>query len=120
MYVPNPIDISKISLNNDIVPLKEILAKSTHEVQVASRIAEGWIYGNMRNDMKKQHPCLVPYEVLPESEKEYDCATAMETLKVIHKLGFVVIKTDIQKPTGNQNILRVKGRNETSKIMTVT
>ena len=33
-------------------------------------------------------PCLAPYDQLPEKEKDYDRATAGETLKAILKLGY--------------------------------
>jgi len=71
--------------------LTELLAQNTHDIWAAQRITEGWQYGQERNDALKTHPCLVPYEDLPESEKEYDRNTATETLKVILKLGFKII-----------------------------
>ena len=73
-----------------MLELTELLAKNTHEVWATQRFAEGWKYGTERNDTEKLHPCLVAYEDLPESEKEYDCNTAMETLKVIKLLGFKI------------------------------
>ncbi|MCR5162371.1 MAG: hypothetical protein K6C06_11425, partial [Lachnospiraceae bacterium] len=39
-------------------------------------------------------PCLVPYDELPEREKDYDRMTAMETLKLIIKLGYEIKKKD--------------------------
>jgi hypothetical protein len=36
----------------------------------------------------KQHPSLVPYEQLPENEKEYDRKTALETVKTLISLGY--------------------------------
>ena len=45
-----------------------------------------------RNDLKKEHPCLVPYEDLPEIEKEYDRATARETLESLSELGYELVK----------------------------
>lgn len=51
-----------------------------------------WTHGAERNDALKQHPCLVPYEELPEEEKEYDRNTSKETLKLIMKLGFKIVK----------------------------
>lgn len=42
------------------------------------------------NGMK--HPCLIPYEELPEVEKAYDRDTALGTLKLILKLGFKIEK----------------------------
>jgi hypothetical protein len=92
VYKPNQIDTTGVLLSDDIVELSEVLAKNTHDVWAVGRIAEGWIYGNARDDKKKIHPCLVPYEDLPESEKEYDRATSLETLKVILSLGYVIEK----------------------------
>jgi hypothetical protein len=83
---------SYISLSSDITALSEILAKNTHEVWASGRIAEGWTYGDVRDDVKKKHPCLVPYEELSESEKNYDRATAIEALKVIMSRGFSIQK----------------------------
>lgn len=31
-----------------------------------NRMDEGWTYGPVRNDEKKETPCIVPYEELPE------------------------------------------------------
>jgi ryanodine receptor 2 len=35
---------------------------------------------------------LVPYEELPEVEKEYNRNTALGTLRMIGKLGFKIVK----------------------------
>ncbi|MDR0302835.1 MAG: hypothetical protein LBI04_11070 [Treponema sp.] len=94
MYKPHPIDTSHIQLSDDIMALSEKLAKNIHEVWSAGRIAEGWTFGKSRDDKLKQHPCLVPYEDLSESEKDYDRATAMETLRVIINFGYAIQKND--------------------------
>ena len=91
MYTPKPIDTTEIVLSPEIEALRETLAKNTHEVWAASRIREGWTLGP-RDDAKKQHPCLVPYEELPEIEKDYDRNTSGETLKLILKLGYKITK----------------------------
>lgn len=87
-YFPHPIDTSDVVLPEEILSLAEKLAENTHEVWSQGRINDGWRYGEQRSDAEKTHPCLVPYNQLTESEKEYDRATAMETLKLILKLGF--------------------------------
>lgn len=61
-----------------------------HEVWAQTRISQGWSYGPVRNDELKQHPCLIPYEELPEEEKEYDRNTAIGTLKFIIHKGFMM------------------------------
>ena len=53
---------------------------------------EGWTYGSVRNDALKQHPDLVPYEDLTEGEREYDRATAMNSIKLLLKLGYKITK----------------------------
>ena len=59
----------------------EAMAKNVHEVWAESRISQGWTYGPERNDVLKHHPCLVPYEELPEVEKAYDRDTACRYTK---------------------------------------
>lgn len=89
-YIPNPIDTKDVQLSADIMELSEKLAENTHEVWAAGRIAQGWTYGEARNDERKETPCLVPYCELSESEKAYDRSTALETLKLIVKLGYSI------------------------------
>lgn len=91
-YVPQPMDTSDIQLPEELNVLIEQMAKNVHEVWAQSRIKQGWRYGTERSDALKQHPCLIPYEELPEVEKAYDRDTALETLKLISKLGFKIIK----------------------------
>ncbi|HEV2915678.1 MAG TPA: TRAFs-binding domain-containing protein [Pyrinomonadaceae bacterium] len=87
-YKPEPSDTSSVTLTEDILSLTEKLARNTHEVWARQRLADGWRYGPVRDDARKEHPCLVPYEELSEDEKEYDRTTALETLKAILLLGY--------------------------------
>lgn len=91
-YTPQPIETSAIRLPEELNPLVEQMAKNVHEVWAAGRIADGWTYDGTRDDEQKTHPCLVPYEELPEYEKEYDRNTAISTLKFILAQGFSIIK----------------------------
>lgn len=91
-YVPQPIDTSSIQLPQELDGLIEQIAKNVHEVWAQSRLNEGWRYGEERNDALKHHPCLIPYEELPEVEKDYDRNTALGTLRLISKLGFKIVK----------------------------
>ena len=92
MYAPKPVDTSNIELHEDLIELTEKIAENVHEVWAIGRIKEGWTYGKIRNDEKKETPCLVPYNNLPESEKEYDRSTAIETIKLILSLGYKINK----------------------------
>ena len=92
-YKPAPRDTSGVKLPRHIAELTELLAKNTHENWSRQRMAEGWRHGPRRDDAKKEHPSLVPYEKLPDSEKEYDRTTAVETIKAILSLGYRIEKT---------------------------
>ena len=92
LYQPTPIKTNHIKLSTDILKLAELLAKNAHDVWAKQRISEGWTYGESRDDSQKKHPCLIPYEDLPESEKEYDRKMSLETLKVILALGYEIKK----------------------------
>ena len=91
-YFPTPIDTSDVELSDELKQLVEQLARNVHDNWAIGRINQGWTLGPERNDALKQHPCLVDYDDLPESEKEYDRNTAMETLKLILKLGWKIEK----------------------------
>ena len=91
-YTPQPIDTTGVELPDDLKMLVEQMSKNVHEVWAETRIRQGWTYGEQRNDELKTHPCLIPYEELPESEKEYDRNSSIGTLKLIMKLGFKITK----------------------------
>lgn len=92
MYNPNPIDTSDVILPEELLALTEKIAKNVHDVFAKSRFDEGWVYGEYRDDAKKTNPTLVPYEELADSEKDYDRNTAIETLKLIVKMGYSIKK----------------------------
>ncbi len=92
MYEPKPIDTDDVELSEELLELTEKIAENVHNVWSAGRIADGWTYGDVRNDISKETPCLVPYDELSETEKSYDRNTALETLKVIIKLGYKIEK----------------------------
>lgn len=91
-YIPKPVDTSDVQLPEELEMLVEQMSENVHDVWAETRIAQGWSYGEKRNDEKKLHPCLVPYDELPNSEKEYDRNTSIGTLKLILKLGFKITK----------------------------
>lgn len=94
-YKPVPIDTSGLVLTPEIARLTETLARNAHENWASLRITEGWSYGPHRDDLKKEHPNLVPYEQLSESEKQYDRQTALQSIKALLAMGYT-----IQPPLG--------------------
>ncbi|MDY6913169.1 MAG: RyR domain-containing protein [Planctomycetota bacterium] len=91
-YQPEHIDTSKVQLSEHLEKLIERLAKNVHNVWAKQRLADGWRLGPVRDDEKKEHPCLVPYEQLPESERQYDRQTVTETIKTLIAMGYTINK----------------------------
>ena len=91
MYYPNPIDTSDVIMPEELIALTEKIAENVHDVWAAGRIAEGWTYAPDKDADKKVTPLLVPYSELPESEKDYDRNTALETIKLIIKMGYRIV-----------------------------
>ena len=89
-YIPNPADLSDVILPEGLVRLTETIARNTHEVWSKKRMDEGWRYGSFRSEARKLHPNLIPYECLPEADKEYDRATALNAIKLLVKLGYSI------------------------------
>lgn len=94
-YNPQPIDVEDIDLDADLEELTEAIAENAHDIWARARMDEGWTYGPVRDDKLKQHPDLVPYSQLPESEKEYDRIMAMNTLRLVRRLGFDITRHNI-------------------------
>lgn len=79
---------SRDDLPDAMDKLTEILAEKVHDAWARQRISDGWSFGPRRDDGRKQHPCLVPYQDLPDSEKEYDRVAARETIRLILAHGY--------------------------------
>ena len=91
-YEPAPLDLQGIELDSSLDELREAIAENAHEVWAFNRKREGWSYGPRRDDALKQTPDMVPYSQLPESEKQYDRDMAINTIKLLKKLGYEIIK----------------------------
>ena len=72
----------------------------------AQRIEQGWAYGRERDVAKKQHPCLVPYEFLSESEKNYDREMSKQTLTLLIAMGFDVVHAQMAEEEEEEEEVR--------------
>ena len=91
-YEPNPQNLAGVRLEPELIELREAIAENAHEVWAKERKLEGWTYGPKRDDEKKRHPDMLPYHLLPESEKKYDRQMAISTIKLVKKLGWDFVK----------------------------
>lgn len=56
---------------------------NSHEEWLKEKEAAGWKYGPEKNEKKKEHPCFVPYNKLPEEQKKKDALF----IAVVHALS---------------------------------
>jgi hypothetical protein len=92
-YRPHPRVRDTAALGIDLTELIEALAAHAHDEWAAQRLSDGWVWGESRCDIKKTHPCLVPYDQLPDTEKAYDRKMVLGTLGVVAELGYRLVKT---------------------------
>lgn len=45
---------------------------ANHDNWLKVKTEDGWKYGPVKDEMKKEHPCFVPYEALPPEQKVKD------------------------------------------------
>jgi class 3 adenylate cyclase/tetratricopeptide (TPR) repeat protein len=68
----------------------EELSIIEHDRWMNNRIEQGWTFGPQRDNLRKLHPLIVPWEELSEPEKEKDRDTVRNMPKLIEKAGFRV------------------------------
>lgn len=79
-YNPEPIDLTEVELPEELKELREAIAENAHEVWAANRKADGWNYGARRDDLKKEHPCMVePFARKRERIRQTDGRTNHQT-----------------------------------------
>lgn len=91
---PDPIDTDGVALPRELLDLTERLARHAHAVWQRQRLADGWRYGPERNDARREHPSLVPYDELSDAERQYDRNAALETLRAVLALGYRIVPPD--------------------------
>ena len=49
-----------------------ITPEQSHEGWMRQKVADGWVHGDVKDPVKKTHPCLVPYDQLPFEQQAKD------------------------------------------------
>lgn len=67
----------------NIHKLGSLTPEESHVAWMTYKVAEGWVYGEEKNEELKTHPCLVDYEELPPLQRLKDVLfkTVVENLK---------------------------------------
>ncbi|XP_053093312.1 ryanodine receptor 3 isoform X2 [Pangasianodon hypophthalmus] len=94
-FIPTPVDTSQIVMPPHLEKVRDRLAENIHELWAINKIELGWSYGKIRDDNKRQHPCLVDFSKLPETERNYNLQMSTETLKTLLALGCHVVQVNV-------------------------
>jgi RyR domain len=46
--------------------------EASHESWMAQKVADGWVYGPIKDHAAKQHPCMVAFDQLPKEQQAKD------------------------------------------------
>ncbi|KAJ8269879.1 hypothetical protein GJAV_G00107820 [Gymnothorax javanicus] len=94
-FIPIPVETSQIVVPPHLEAVRDKLAENIHELWGKNKIELGWSYGKIRDDNKRQHPCLVDFSKLPETERNYNSQMSTETLKTLLALGCHVVQVNV-------------------------
>ena len=70
----------------------EELAFLKHRCWHNERLQRGWVAGPPRDDKRRIHPDLVPYDGPSEQGREYDCAAARTIIRALEQAVFAVVQ----------------------------
>ena len=90
VYTPDPIDTKTTELPKALEPMLDKIAENLHEIWAFKRIQSGWTFALVRDDVKKQNPCLTSFERLPEQQRQFNTTMAGQNLRTIIALGYHV------------------------------
>ncbi|XP_076834093.1 ryanodine receptor 3 isoform X3 [Brachyhypopomus gauderio] len=94
-FIPTPVDTSQVVMPLHLEKVRDRLAENIHELWAMNKIELGWSYGKMRDDNKRQHPCLVDFSKLPETERNYNLQMSTETLKTLLAVGCHMVQVNV-------------------------
>lgn len=46
--------------------------QASHESWMAQKVADGWVFGEVKDPEAKTHPCMVPFDQLPREQQAKD------------------------------------------------
>ncbi|KAI6237110.1 hypothetical protein M3Y95_00230500 [Aphelenchoides besseyi] len=94
VWVPRPVDDSKIGLPSDLNVMTNKFAQHFHDSWAAKKLEKGWIFGELYSRAELTHPRLLPFRALKEYEKDYYRERCAECLRALVAWGFDVQLVD--------------------------
>jgi hypothetical protein len=94
-------------------PRVELLARLEHERWVTSKLKTGWRYFDSRDDDKKLHPRIRPWDELPEHERDKDRLVVLRLPEIVTEAGLTMARCEAFDPlrigvTGHRVLAKVE------------
>jgi hypothetical protein len=64
-------DSAMVGVKN-IIEKPRATPRDSHESWLKQKVADGWVYGEVKDAEKKTHPCMVQYDKLPAKQRMKD------------------------------------------------
>ena len=81
------------SVNSFDKETRQIMAKNQHTRWMEELTANGWVYGEQRDDEAKVHPFLLDWDMLPPEEQKKDFDIVESIIPLFKSIGLRVYKT---------------------------
>jgi len=82
-------ELSLLKFTDDEI---EILSKWEHSRWNWQKILQGWIYGPVKDEEKKTHNYILPWNLLPDNIKEYDRENVRLIPGFIREAGYLAVR----------------------------
>jgi hypothetical protein len=70
----------------------DAIAGQEHERWRADRTADGWVHGEVKDEVAKRNPLLVPWSELADSDRQWNLASARNLLPMLARNGFEAVR----------------------------
>ncbi|KAL4105492.1 hypothetical protein PRIC1_003555 [Phytophthora ramorum] len=86
-YLPNPIVTTETALPRWFQPHRELVAAQMHYDWCRGKSLAGWKYGDVRDDTRLVHPCMLPMRALDDTARGRNLCSVDEIIKCVVALG---------------------------------
>lgn len=69
-----------------LIDNKEAPLSASHDSWMKEKVDAGWVYGDVKDPDKKEHPCIVPYDDLPAHQKFKDLLFRLSVVSTLSSM----------------------------------
>jgi hypothetical protein len=74
---------ASVRMGVDLHTMGDFGPEASHISWMKQKLEEGWVYGEVKDPEKKEHPCMVPFDLLPPEQRAKDYIF----MTIVHQLA---------------------------------